>query len=83
MNIFDFEKFENNEEIVTILEKNKNIKIERIVSEGQTTDWQSSDKNEFVILVQGNAEITYCKNSEIVKLSSGDTLLIKKMKNIK
>ena len=78
MNIFDFEKFENNEEIVTILEKNKNIKIERIVSEGQTTDWQSSDKNEFVILVQGNAEITYFKKSEIVKLSSGDTLLIKK-----
>ncbi len=78
MNIFDFEKFENNEEIVTILEKNKNIKIERIVSEGQTTDWQSSDKNEFVILVQGNAEITYFKTSEIVKLSSGDTLLIKK-----
>ena len=30
MNIFDlkkFENFENNEEIITILEKNKNIKI--------------------------------------------------------
>ena len=34
MNIFDlkkFENFENNEEIITILEKNKNIKIERII----------------------------------------------------
>lgn len=86
MNIFDlkkFENFENDEEIITILEKNKNIKIERIISEGQTTDWQSCDKNEFVILVQGNAEITYFKNSEIVKLSSGDTLLIKKNKKHK
>lgn len=86
MNIFDlkkFENFENNEEIITTLEKNKNIKIERIISEGQTTDWQSCDKNEFVILVQGNAEITYFENSEIVKLSSGDTLLIKKNKKHK
>ncbi|AMD94272.1 cupin domain-containing protein [Leptotrichia sp. oral taxon 847] len=83
MNIFDFEKLENNEEIITILEENKNIKIEKIISTGQTTDWQSSDKNEFVILIQGEAEITYLKNSEIVKLSSGDTILIEKNKKHK
>ena len=51
-----------NEEIIKILFKNENVKIEKIISTGQTTDWQESNKNEFVILVQGNAEIEYYDN---------------------
>ena len=68
-------------------------KIEKIISTGQTTDWQESDKNEFVILIQGKAEIEYFENNDYKKnimknqrntnnkklqLVRGDTVLINK-----
>ena len=62
INIFDLNDLSVNEEIIKILFKNENVKIEKIISTGQTTDWQESNKNEFVILVQGNAEIEYYDN---------------------
>ena len=62
INIFDLKDLSVNEEIIKILFKNENVKIEKIISTGQTTDWQESNKNEFVILVQGNAEIEYYDN---------------------
>lgn len=89
-NIFEIENFSKNEEIVEILEKNENIKIEKIISTGQTTDWMIQDEDEFVFLVQGNAEIEFeiedksvefqnIKNKKIkkVKLTKGDTIIIK------
>ena len=65
MNIFDLKDLSENEEIVKILVKNENVKIEEIISTGQVTGWQESDKNEFVILVQGNAEIEYYENKNL------------------
>ena len=62
INIFDLKDLSVNEEIIKILFKNENVKIEKIISTGQTTDWQESNKNEFVILIQGNAEIEYYDN---------------------
>ena len=62
INIFDLKDLSVNEEIIKILFKNENVKIEKIISTGQTTDWQESNKNECVILVQGNAEIEYYDN---------------------
>ena len=62
INIFNLKDLSVNEEIIKILFKNENVKIEKIISTGQTTDWQESNKNEFVILVQGNAEIEYYDN---------------------
>ena len=62
INIFDLKDLSVNEEIIKILFKNENVKIEKIISTGQTTDWQESNKNEFVILVQGNAEIEHYDN---------------------
>lgn len=62
INIFDLKDLSMNEEIIKILFKNENVKIEKIISTGQTTDWQESNKNEFVILIQGNAEIEYYDN---------------------
>ena len=73
MNIFDLRDLSENEEIIKILAENENIKIEKIISTGQTTDWQESEQNEFVILVQGEAEIEYFedknfeKNGNIIK----------------
>ena len=65
INIFDLKDLSVNEEIIKILFKNENVKIEKIISTGQTTDWQESNINEFVILVQGNAEIEYYENKNL------------------
>lgn len=77
MNIFDIEKTPNLEELTTILAENKNVRIERIVSSGQTSPegfWYDHDENEFVALIQGEAVISYEDWS--VNLKAGDTVLI-------
>ena len=67
MNIFDLKDLSEKEEVVKILTENENVRIEKIISTGQTTDWQESDKNEFVILIQGEAEIEYFENKNFEK----------------
>jgi len=55
-----------------------NLKIERIVSLGHTSPkegWYKQDKNEWVILLDGEATISF-KNSNDVKLTKGDYLNI-------
>ena len=82
MNIFDLKDLSENEEIVKILVKNGNVKIEEIISTGQVTDWQESDKNEFVILIQGNAEIEYYRNKSCEnKNFNANENIIKNIKN--
>lgn len=54
------------------------VKIERIISTGQTTpegEWYDQDRDEWVLLLQGTAELTY-ETGHRVSLKSGDTLLI-------
>ena len=68
MNIFDLKDLSEKEEIVEILAGNENVKIEKIISTGQTTDWQESEQNEFVILIQGEAEIEYFGNKNLKKM---------------
>jgi cupin 2 domain-containing protein len=66
-----------NKEIFENIFKNRNVKIERIVSYGQTSPkdfWYDQDKYEFVLLVQGQAEIEF-ENSK-VKLCKNDYLII-------
>jgi cupin 2 domain-containing protein len=55
-----------------------NLLIERIISTGQTTpdgQWYDQDRDEWVILLQGEAEISYEDNSRM-QMRSGDYLLI-------
>ena len=52
-----------------------NVRIERIVSEGQTSGWYDQDEDEWVCLLQGKAEITF-ENNKKNALKSGDTLFI-------
>lgn len=62
----------------TIIQK-KNIKIERIISYGQTTPkdyWYDQDEDEFVVILKGSAKLQY-ENNEIIELNLGDSLLIK------
>ena len=56
----------------------KNIQIERIVSTGQTTNsgqWYDQELDEWVLLLQGEAELSYIDDTRI-KLKAGDYLLI-------
>ena len=56
----------------------KNIQIERIIPTGQTTtsgQWYDQDLDEWVILLQGEAELSYADDTRI-KLKAGDYLLI-------
>lgn len=76
MNLFDLPALPISEELTTILANNKNIRIERILSTGQTTGWYDQSETEFVILIQGNARIEY-DNGEKITLAKGDTLLLK------
>ena len=82
INIFDLKDLSVNEEIIKILFKNENVKIEKIISTGQTTDWQESNKNEFVILIQGNAEIEYYRTRSCEdKNFNANENIIKNIKN--
>ena len=74
MNIFEIKKIPESEEILEILAQSDNIRIERILSNGQTTDWMIQDEKEFVVLLQGNATIEF--DDREIHLSKGDTLMI-------
>ena len=75
MNIFDLPKLPLDHELITILAENKNVRIERILSTGQTSGWYDQEETEFVILLDGMAELAF-ENSGCVTLNKGDTLVI-------
>ena len=76
MNIFDFPEFPLSEEITTVLAENSNIRIERIISTGQISEWYDQSETEFVVLLQGEAAVEF-ENDKTVSMSKGDTFLIK------
>ena len=75
-NIFDLPELPLQEELTDILAQSDNLRIMRIISTGQTSDWYDQDETEFVVLVQGNAVIEY-ENGKKMEMHNGDTLLIK------
>jgi len=69
------------EEIITKLLSNEQVRIERILSRGQTSPtegWYEQHENEWVLLIQGAAIIEF-DNTEDVYLSAGDHITIPKM----
>lgn len=78
MNIFDNINIDKEkEEFIDIL-KSENVRIERIVSNGQKNEdgfWYEQDENEFVLLLEGKAIIEF--EDKDVKLQKGDYLDIK------
>ena len=65
-------------EIFETIITNDNIKIERIISYGQTTPedfWYDQNENEFVVVLKGKAIIKY-DNNKVFKLKEGDSLFI-------
>ena len=59
MNIFEIEKLPGirEDEIIDILKENENVRIERIISAGQVSDWMIQENKEYVLLIQGIAII--------------------------
>ena len=77
-NIYELTQGLNHLEIFEQIGSGKNIQIERIVSTGQTTtsgQWYDQELDEWVILLQGEAELAYADNTRI-KLKAGNYLLI-------
>ncbi len=77
-NIFENIQPTSGKEVIEVLLKNENIVIERIVSYGfRTPDdfWYNQDKNEWVVLLTGEAEIKF-KDGKVSRLKAGDYLFI-------
>jgi len=66
-------------EIFEDIIKTKNLRVERIVSKGQSspdTGWYDQEENEWVIVLSGFGEIEYINGDKII-LEQGDYLDIK------
>ena len=74
--IFDISGFQGDSEAFEDILTRENIRIERILSSGQTspeTGWYDQQENEFVILVQGNAILEF-EDGKSAELNAGDYL---------
>ncbi|NOT11485.1 MAG: cupin domain-containing protein [Methylococcaceae bacterium] len=67
------------EELFELIHQNKHVRIERIVSKGHSTpdgQWFDQGWDEWVLLLQGQAQLTYHQVDKPFLLKSGDYLLI-------
>lgn len=77
-NIYKLPKDLPAQELLEKIAESEKIKIERIISTGQTTppgEWYNQELDEWVVLLQGKARLAYEDGSEIT-LNSGDYILI-------
>ena len=80
--ILDDIDINSKEENFSDLVKNKNVRIERIVSTGQTSPkdfWYDQEENEFVLLLDGEAILEFKEDDKVkeVKLYKNDYINIK------
>ncbi|MEM8777809.1 MAG: cupin domain-containing protein [Cyanobacteria bacterium P01_G01_bin.49] len=78
-NIFNLPNFLNHQELFETIVSTKILKIERIISTGQITPkgiWYDQAQDEWVILLQGEAQLSY-EDGSIINLKIGDYLLLK------
>jgi len=65
-------------EVFEVLVQSKNVKIERIISKGHTspdTGWYDQEQNEWVIVLKGNADISF-ENGLVINLKEGEYINI-------
>lgn len=77
-NIFELIPQNLDDEAVDLLVQSEGVKIERIVSKGHTspaTGWYDQEKNEWVIVLKGEAVISYDDGKE-VSLKAGNYINI-------
>lgn len=78
MNIFTMPMEKNTEELCEELLTRSNIKIERIISWGQSSPegfWYDQEWNEWVVLLQGHAQLSW-DDGILTELRGGDQLFI-------
>jgi cupin 2 domain-containing protein len=78
INIFKLPNLMQEEEIFEKLIPDTGVLIERIVSTGQTTYpgvWYDQERDEWVVLLQGNARLIW-ENGKALNMESGDWVLI-------
>lgn len=79
MNLFEAFDKKPNEELVEIIARGKNVRIERIVSSGETSPegfWYDQNEDELVLLLQGTAIIAF--ETREITLKQGDWKIIPK-----
>ena len=77
-NLFKNMPADLSEEVFDTLTQSRNVRIERIVSNGQSSPqsgWYEQDEDEWVIVLQGSATIAFA-NGSAVDLEEGDYLSI-------
>ena len=66
------------EEVFEVLVQSKDVKIERIISKGHKspdTGWYDQEKNEWVLVLKGNASICF-DDEKVIELNVGDYINI-------
>jgi cupin 2 domain-containing protein len=76
MNVFDFPDMSPSEEITDVLFDNGGVRIEKISSLRSTTGWYDQNEDEWVCLLEGEADIEF--EGGIKTLKKGDSILIRK-----
>lgn len=74
-NIFSAIPRDLSREVFETLIENDSIKIERIVSKGQQTPWYDQEQNEWVMILKGQAVISFDDQTS-VQLKEGDFINI-------
>ena len=63
-------------EIFEALVKQPGLSIQRILTQGQTTDWLKQDTDELVVLLAGSAKLLFEEGNREVKMKPGDYVQI-------
>ena len=78
-NIFSGIQEQVPDEILETILKTDKFKVERIISRGHATaegEWYDQDKNEWVLVLKGNAGLLFEGNDKIVIMKAGDFINI-------
>ena len=66
-------------ELVEVVCKSKNVRIERIVSRGHASPpgfWYDQDTDEYVVLLKGSAGLAIADRENMIEMKPGDSLNI-------
>ncbi len=74
LNFFEFGELPRDEELVEELFQYENIRVERIISTGQSSDYYDQDEAEYVFLLKGSSKLEI--GDRIVELNAGDSIFI-------
>jgi cupin 2 domain-containing protein len=77
-NLFEILQLPTSDERFDVLAESEHVRIERIVSTGQSTPagtWYDQGRDEWVALIQGEAILAYDDGRE-VRMKAGDHILI-------